>query len=463
MLYFILSSFFNVLSLRSRFHLYVGDFKRSFIFLKYDQVRLPGFSVSVRNLWPYTKSNYETKFVNNKIESQPQSIDYTPLKPTFIWQGTSINYFLATYAPLYFQFFQVTQHIFWIMWRSFLGWFNVQKLKARGEGLIFIICLFGVTYIDALITDDEPLTEPVEWSLIQSWIMIIFGLSWIAENLISSRYGSYTGRDKRVWFSWYKTFWFVEGWYVLSFGAAALFVITPFYNELSYNLTMAVGWWHWYTRVFFFTFLSLFTIILYISYYAQLTLRYTGWKHVLFYVTLVNIVLGYLLYGQFLISFFSYTTDPNWYHKSRLVDYIQLSHEPNKWSWGNAKRDHFSYHRSTTVFWFKTDLPIAAALLIFNIFFFICLFCLYIYWVVLFRRIYTTKEVTYTYLTYCVSALRQFFYFFLLLYILVYFSYLVAYLRLPIELLWVLNLDSWLSSFYFYLSNYPSFIISLFL
>ena len=145
------------------------------------------------------------------------------------------------------------------------------------------------------------------------------------------------------------------------------------------------------------------------------------------------------------------------------MDYIQLSHEPNKWSWGNAKRDHFSYHRSTTVFWFKTDLPIAAALLIFNIFFFVCLFCLYIYWVVLFRRIYTTKEVTYTYLTYCVSALRQFFYFFLLLYILVYFSYLVAYLRLPIELLWVLNLDSWLSSFYFYLSNYPFFIISLFI
>ena len=49
-------------------------------------------------------------------------------------------------------------------------------------------------------------------------------------------------------------------------------------------------------------------------------------------VVIINLLLLYLLFGQFFLAFFSYTTDPNWYNKARLVDYIQLSHEPNKWS-----------------------------------------------------------------------------------------------------------------------------------
>ena len=319
---------------------------------------------------------------------------------------------------------------------------------------MYIICS-----IDALITDDEPLNDPVEWSLLQSWIMLIFGLAWIGENLISSRFGSYTGRDKRVWFSWYKTFWLIEGWYVLSLGAASIFVITPFYNELSYNLPMVVGWWTWYTRNFFFNFISLFTFILYLAFYMQLNLRYTGWRKILFFVTIINIVLGYLLYTQFIISFFGYTTDPNWYHKSRLVDYIQLSHEPNKWAWGNSKRDHFSYHRCTTVFWYKTDLPMAAALMFINVMFFMCLFFTYIYWVVLFRRIYATKEVTYTYLTSCGSALRQFFYFFLFFYILIFFNFAVSYTRLPIELFWTTNSNSWVSAVCEFALQYVDFLL----
>ena len=175
-------------------------------------------------------------------------------------------------------------------------------LKVRWD-TCFLISIFFICQIDALITDDEPLNDPVEWSLLQTWIMIIFALAWIAENLISSRYGSYTGRDKRVWFSWYKTFWLVEGWYVLSLGAAALFVMTPFYNELSYNLTMVVGWWNWYSRTFFFNFIGLYTFILYVSYYLQLNLRYMGWRKALFYISIINLVLGYLLYSQFMISF----------------------------------------------------------------------------------------------------------------------------------------------------------------
>lgn len=365
-------------------------------------------------------------------------------------------YKFGTYITNYAQ---TTSILFFFYGSFFTNIIIREKVYTLTIGFTYIWGLFCVTAVDSLITDDEPLTEPVEWSLLQSWVLAIFGLSWIGENLISSRFGSYTGRDKRVWLSWYKTFWLIKGWYILSFGAAALFVITPFYNELSYNLTMVVGWWDWYTRVFFFTYISLLSLALYITYYQQLTLRQLNWRSALTYTAIVNLILGYLLYSQFLISFFAYGTDPNWYHKARLVDYIQLSHEPNKWSWGNSKRDHFSYHRSTTVFWFKTDLPMASAMMLFNMFFFVCLFTLYIYWVVLFRRIYSTREVTHTYLTYAISGLRQFFYYFLFFYIFIYFNYAIAYLRLPIELLWVLNLDSWFNIVWFIVKNYIDFLL----
>jgi hypothetical protein len=253
-----------------------------------------------------------------------------------------------------------------------------------------------------MLTDDEPLWEPVEWSLTQSWIMFIFMFAWIGENLISSRYGSYTGRDKRVWFAWYKTFWLVEGWYILSLGAAALFVIVPFYHEISYTTPLIVSWWHWYSRVFFMKFVGFYSFLLYLAYYLQLQLGVFNWKKCLFLVLSVNIGLSYLLYVQFLMSFFAYFTDPNWYHKTRLVDYIQLSHEPNKWSWGNAKRDHFSYHKSATVFWFKNDLPFGGASLLFHIMvFFMFVFIVFILANIISSDLHDTGDYLYIYYILC--------------------------------------------------------------
>ena len=381
------------------------DFKRYFCGLSSQQIRMGWFLFSQSDLWDGTV-DLRPRFSNLKENTTSVGNDNI----SYFWITQTSNRIISYYPVVYFySFLLYLYNLVMLRLRLLVGTFYHLN-KVKGETSLVLIYLFVVTYVDALITDDEPLNDPVEWSLIQSWVMFIFGFAWVAENLISSRYGSYTGRDKRVWFAWYKTFWLIEGWYVLSLGAAALFVITPFYNELSYNLTMVVGWWNWYTRSFFFTFISLYTLVLAVAYYVQMNLRYLRLRKILFYIILINLVLGYLLYSQFLISFFSYQTDPSWYHKSRLVDYVQLSHEPNKWAWGSSKRDHFSYHRSTTVFWFKTDLPMAAALMLFNIFFFVCLFFLYIYWIVLFRRVYSTKEVTYTYFTYCVSSLRQFIY-----------------------------------------------------
>ena len=81
-----------------------------------------------------------------------------------------------------------------------------------------------------------------------------------------------------------------------------------------------------------------------------------------------KVVLNKFLYINFIMSFFSYFTDPLWYQKTRTIDYIQLSHEPLKWGWGSSKRDHFSYHKISTVFWYKNDIPFAGAFLLLNFF-----------------------------------------------------------------------------------------------
>lgn len=333
--------------------------------------------------------------------------------------------------------------------------------KTVGEGFIYLRGLFIICIIDATLTDDEPIWEPIEWSLVQSWIMFIFFFAWVAENLITSRYGSYTGRDKRVWFSWYKTFWWITFYYLINMGVVAILVITPFYNEITYSLPYVVSWWNWFTVAYFFKFLSTYSIVLYLACFMQLNVRWFNWKKVFTMVALINLVLLYVFYTQFFVTFFAYFTDPSWYHKTRLVDYVQLSHEPSKWSWGTSQRDHFSYHNSKTVFWFKNDGKFAEAFLFFNLSFLVTLFMFMFYWVILLRRVYVTQEVSYTYTTYCVSALKQLLYFFLCLYLFVFFSFFVTYWRLPMEFLWLLNSNSWLSNFIAIMCSYPKFLISI--
>ena len=351
---------------------------------------------------------------------------------------------------------------FSILWNKLTAYGSSVINKSFSFGFFYIQGFAFILFIDACLTDDEPLWEPIEWSLVQTWILFIFSFAWIAENLIVSRYGSYTGRDKRVWFSWYKTFWLIEGYYVINYGVACVFVIVPFYFETNYNLSFVYSWWHWYSRVFFFKFISVFTIILFISYYLQMSVRWLNWKKGLILILLINIFLSYLIYTQFIMTFFGYFTDPVWYQKTRPVDYIQLSHEPARWGWGSAKKDHFTYHNVKTVFWFKNDGPFAASFLFFQTFLFVCIFMLYIYWITLFRRVYAMKEIPLTYTTYCVSSLKQFFYFFLMFYIMIFLSYIFNYSRFPIEFLWTLDTQSWFYNFTQIMIAYPSFLISIF-
>ena len=318
-----------------------------------------------------------------------------------------------------------------------------------------------ILFIDACLTDDEPLWDPVEWSLVQVWILFIFSFSWIIENLLSSRYGSYVGRDKRVWLGWFKTHWFIEAFYALNYGAASVFVITPFYNETRSSLFFVYSWWNWFSRVFMFKFMFIFCVLLVIGYFMQRNSRWMNWKKGLILSLVISSVIAYLLFTQYIILMFGYLTNSYWYNNKSPIDYIQMSHAPLKWQWGDKNRDHFYQHPSRTVFWFKNDSPFAASFVMFHFFFVFSLFQLFIYWFSLFRRISATKEVPLTFTTYCVAALKHFLYMFMFFYIMIFFSFSYNYARLPFEYSFYLENTSWLSNFMEIIWDYPSFIISI--
>jgi len=417
-------------------------------------------------LWQHWKNdpsdqfNKPSQYLRFELTSSPSDTTNANLKPINALNKDAFEQISNTFSL----FTSTTSSIsFNVLWTKLMSYGSSVVNKSFSFGFFYIQGFAFILFIDACLTDDEPLWEPIEWSLVQTWILFIFSFAWIAENLIVSRYGSYTGRDKRVWFSWYKTFWLIEGYYVINYGIVCVAVIVPFYFETNYNLSFVYSWWHWYSRVFFFKFISIFTIILFISYYLQMSVRWLNWKKGLILILLINIFLSYLIYTQFIMTFFGYFTDPVWYQKTRPVDYIQLSHEPARWGWGSAKKDHFTYHNVKTVFWFKNDGPFAASFLFFQTFLFVCIFMLYIYWITLFRRVYAMKEIPLTYTTYCVSSLKQFFYFFLMFYIMIFLSYIFNYSRFPIEFLWTLDTQSWFYNFTQIMCAYPNFLLSIFL
>ena len=407
------------------------------------------------NLSSKISFSWKSNLYLNGFSTNPVSIatkvkqlqDFTPVFSITQPSSTTNTHLTSQPSKLHFNFYSTIYSILFYLERICNKSLLIFKTSI-GDGIGIIRGLFIIFFFDSLLIDDEPLWEPIEWSMVQSWILFIFLFGWVAENLIVSRYGSYTGRDKRIWFAWYKTFWGVELMYLVSLAGAILCVMSPFYSEVNYLLSYTFSWWNWYTRVFFFKFISIYVIVLFIAYILQLNVRFFNWKKSFFLILIINFFISYLLYIHFFMSFFGYFTNTNWYNSTRMVDYVQLSHEPHKWAWGNKKRDHFSYHKSSTVFWFKNDGPMGEAFMFIHFFIFLATFFLSLYWVVFIRRVYVTQEISYTYTTYAISSLKQFFYFFLLLYLFVFFSFVISYWRLPVEFVWILNTYSWFSTFF---------------
>lgn len=82
-----------------------------------------------------------------------------------------------------------------------------QELHSFFSNSFYILLGFIIIFVcDSFLVDDEPLLEPIEWSVWQTALMFIFLFAWVAEVSISSRFGSFTGRDKRVWTALFKAY-----------------------------------------------------------------------------------------------------------------------------------------------------------------------------------------------------------------------------------------------------------------
>jgi hypothetical protein len=204
------------------------------------------------------------------------------------------------------------------------------------------------------------------------------------------------------------------------------------------------------------------TIILALGYWIQINYRWLHWKKIFIPIVIINILWSYLLFTQSIIFIFGYFTDPFWYQKSYYLNYTRIGMGPWKWQLTlSTKREPIMPHPVKTTFWFKNDGPFASSALLFHMFILVTMFFVYIYWVALMRRVWSTKEIPLTYTTYCVNTIKHFLYGFFYFYVMVICSFLVNYLRLPSEFLFNLDSMSWLENFVLILKDYPSFLISI--
>lgn len=304
--------------------------------------------------------------------------------------------------------------------------------------LLYIQGLFIILLIDCCLMDDEPLWEPIEWTMIQSWLLFFFIFSWISETIISSRYGSFTGRDKRVYTGLFKAFWYIEMWFNFNMFLTCIFIIVPFYFELSYTVSYVVTWWQWYNRLFFFKFILIWIIIDFINSIVIHGIKWLNFKKLFILCNVITILLFYLFFIQFIVTYFSYFTDSLWYKKTSWCDFNRLSHNPQKWGWGGYDRDHFNYHKTTLSFWFKNDALYASAFFFINMINFLLLSLTILQWLLIVRQIYTTKSISYTFITYGFSTLNMYFVTVFSLFFFVILSVIYQFIRTSSDFLWVI-------------------------
>lgn len=339
-------------------------------------------------------------------------------------------------SSLFFSFFNMlslyVNNIYFLIHRLTLSLKN-SLLSLKTNGMFFLRNLAVILFIDTLVIDDEPLWEPTEWTLVQTWVLFIFFFSWIAETLISSKYGSFTGRDKRVYQGLFRGYWYSIGWFAFNILLTVVFVATPFYFELNYTVSSVVTWWNWYNRLFFYKISICFFFIFLILLSMQLGLRWLNWSKLFFLSLVVFVLLSFIFYTQFIVVFFSYFTDMDNYSNNAFDGYSALSQGPLRWGWG-SREDTYSYHQTPGSFWNKNDGLYSSSLFLINIFIFLLLVMTLLQWILFVRRMYSTKDMSYTFLTYASSNIRNFFYSLMFLALTLLVSVFYQYLRTPLEL-----------------------------
>jgi len=318
----------------------------------------------------------------------------------------------------------------------------------KWETWILMRNIFIIFLADSLIMDDEPLWEPIEWSMLQMWLLWIFFFAWIAEILIDARYGGYTGRDKRVWYGWYNSFFFIDMWYIISFGVVFFFISTPFYYELTYHISAAVTWWNWINRVYICKILFLNFILNLWFFFLQTRIHFLHWSKVFLYFLILEFFFLMLLFWALFTFCFAYLSDPLWVVKQRPNMDVGLSIEPLKWGWGLLMRDNFPQHSSTAAIWFKTDGPWGTSLLLLSGFFLLSLFFINFFLISFLRKVWALQEAPITYTTYVISSIRHSFISFFLIFFLLFMSWISFYWRFPIELNYATNSTTWRAHFF---------------
>lgn len=290
--------------------------------------------------------------------------------------------------------------------------------------------------LDTLILDDEPLWEPLEWSVLQTWVLFLYVFSWAAEVLFSSRYGSYTNRDKIVWIGLFKTYYLLLAWWVCNLFIVTIFVTLPFYFEVTYAISYSVLWWNWLSSAFFYKLTVLFSVILLLSLIIRFQIRWLSHNTSLLFFVIITVIISYILYFLSMTVMFGFFTDFQDFQNSGWSDYSKIIHGPLKWGWGLEGRDHFSYHKTSGSFWFKNDPLIAGSLLFMNIFFLFFFFFLLLQVLCIMRTLVASGELSFNQVTFFYGTLKYFYYLLLLLSFLVVMSLFYQFIRFPFELGW---------------------------
>nr|ACX30970.1 hypothetical protein [Moneuplotes minuta] len=301
-------------------------------------------------------------------------------------------------------------------------------------GMVFCLSILLILLFDGLLLDDEPLWEPLEWSVVQTWILYSYIFTWASEVIFSSRYGSFTNRDKVVWIGLFRTYYGLLYWFFINLIIVTVFVTLPFYFEITYAISYSVVWWNWLSSVFFFKFISFFSVILLLMSLIRLRARWTSQWEIRYLLLLVLFFLSFLFYFQTFITWFSFFTDTDTFRKSGWSELSRVTNGPLKWGWGSSSRDHFSYHKTTTAFWAKNDQLVLSSLLFINIFLFLFLFFLILQVIAYYWVLSYSGEISHNGLTYLYSTVLHFFYLILGFSFLVLLSLIYQFMRFPVEL-----------------------------
>jgi hypothetical protein len=312
----------------------------------------------------------------------------------------------------------------------------IMKKILKLESWLYLRGFILIIILDSLIIDDEPLWEPIEWSLVQTWILFLFLFAWSAEVIFSSRYGSYTNRDKIVWIGLYKVYWLMQWWFVINLIIVTIFVTMPFYYEITYSISYLVLWWNWYNTVFFFKLILVFTIIIYLTLILKYNIRWVSYTILLYSMISIFILLSYLFYFMAITTLFGFFSDIYEYTRTGWIDLYRIVHGPLKWNWGLESRDHFSYHKTTLSFWYKNDPLIAASMFFINLFLLFFFFFFLIQIITLIRIIYSSKILSYNLITLFYTTLKHFFLLLSSFFSLILLSFIYHLIRFPFELYW---------------------------